>query len=408
MTTSDTRAAAQAQSEDLVALRRRLHRHPEIGLDLPGTQAAVLDALTGLDLEVTTGAGLSSVTAVLRGRTAVPGAGRDPVLLRADMDALPVTEQLDLDYASQVPGSMHACGHDLHVAGLVGAARILHARRDELAGDVVLMFQPGEEGPGGAEPMIREGVLDAAGRRVGAAYALHVSASPHPLGTWFSRPGPLMAAADECVVTLTGAGGHGSQPQHAKDPVPAACALVLGLQTMVTREFDVFDPVVLTVGHIAAGTKENIIPDTATLEMTIRTFSAVQRRRVHAAVTRVVEGTAAAHGLAADVLFRGGYPVTRNDETEYDLARQAAVDLFGADRYLEMPDPECGAEDFGFVADLVPSAYLYLSARAGGRGDAEEPATAPDNHSPRAAFDDSVVPDAAALLAECALRRLAP
>jgi hippurate hydrolase len=195
---------------DLVALRRRLHQIPELGLHLPQTQQAVLDALSGLDLEVTVGESLSSVVAVLRGRGGdVGGANRPVVLLRGDMDALPVTEDLPLDHVSQHEGLMHACGHDLHVAGLVGAARILHALRDELAGDVVFMFQPGEEGPGGAAPMIEEGLLEAAGRRVDAAYALHVYSSELPLGTWFGRPGPLMAAADEVVVRVVGEGGHG-------------------------------------------------------------------------------------------------------------------------------------------------------------------------------------------------------
>ena len=172
------------------------------------------------------------------------------MLLRGDMDALPVTEDLPLDFVSEHEGLMHACGHDLHVAGLVGAARILHELRDELEGDVVFMFQPGEEGPGGAKPMIDEGLLEAAGRRVDAAYALHVYSSEHPLGTWFGRPGPLMAAADEIKVRVVGEGGHGSQPFRAKDPIPVACEIVVALQTLVTRQFDVFDPVVITVGQV--------------------------------------------------------------------------------------------------------------------------------------------------------------
>ena len=394
---------AKAIGPELVALRRRLHQRPELGLELPLTQQAVLDALTGLDLEVTTGRGLSSVVAVLRGKGGEdPESERPVVLLRGDMDALPVTEDLDLDYVSQHDGLMHACGHDLHVAGLVGAAKILHAQRDELAGDVVFMFQPGEEGPGGAAPMIEEGLLEAAGRRVDAAYALHVYSSEHPLGMWFGRPGPLMAAADEVFVRVVGEGGHGSQPFRAKDPIPVACEMVLALQTMVTRAFDVFDPVVVTVGKFVAGTKDNIIPDDAVFEATVRSLSVKARAEVSRRVEELVMQVALAHGLKAEVTHRPGYPVTVNDETEHAFAVDTITDLFGAERFTTMANPEMGAEDFSFVGQLVPSAYVNLSACP-----SDDYASAPDNHSPRAEFDDSVVPDAAALLAELALRRLA-
>ncbi len=395
-----TTQLAQSLAPELVALRRRLHAQPEIGLDLPKTQQAVLDALADLDLEVTLGQALSSVTAVLRGRGGEPGALRPVVLLRGDMDALPVQEALDLDYASTVPGTMHACGHDLHVAGLVGAARILHELRDELEGDVVLMFQPGEEGPGGAEIMIREGLLDVAGRRVEAAYAVHVFSAAHPLGTWFGRPGPQMAAAESVRVRIVGEGGHGSQPQMAKDPVPVACEVVLALQTAVTRQVDVFDPVVVTVGRFAAGTKENIIPDEAVFEATVRTLSTANRAAVRARVDELVTHLAAGHGLRGETEWVEGYPVTVNDAGEFAFAQGVVTDLFGGDRWADMPNPEMGSEDFSFVSELVPGAYLNLSACA-----AANPDSAPDNHSARAHFDDSVVPDAAALLAELALRR---
>jgi amidohydrolase len=388
---------------ELVTLRRELHQVPELGLDLPLTLKLVLDALAGLDLEVTLGANLSSVVAVLRGRGGDrTGSERPVVLLRGDMDALPVTEDLDLDYVSRHPGLMHACGHDLHVAGLVGAARILHELRDQLEGDVVFMFQPGEEGPGGAEPMIAEGLLEAAGRRVDAAYALHVYSSEHPLGQWFGRPGPLMAAADEVKVRVVGEGGHGSQPFRAKDPIPVACEIVVALQTLVTRQFDVFDPVVITVGKFVGGTKDNIIPDDAVFEATVRSLSPEARKAVSEKITLLAEQIAGAHGLTAEVEHLPGYPVTVNDEDEYAFAKDTIVDLFGADRYTHQRDPEMGAEDFSFVGELVPSAYVNLSACP-----ATDHESAPDNHSPRADFDDSVVPDGAALLAELALRRTA-
>ena len=392
---------ASAHAADLIALRRELHQVPELGFDLPVTQKLVLDALGGLDLEVTTGTGLSSVVAVLRGGAAPEGGG-PVVLLRGDMDGLPVTEEVDVAYRSRYDGRMHACGHDLHTAALVGAARILHEVRDELAGDVVLMFQPAEEGPGGAEPMIEEGLLEAAGRPVDAAYAMHVTSAEYPLGQWFSRPGPIMAAADTVSITVRGAGGHGSEPHRALDPVPALCEIVLALQVMLTRTFDAFDSVLLTVGRISAGTKDNIIPDTAELAATLRTFSPENRERACAGIERVAQGIAAAHGLTAEVGFSESYPATINDEAEYDLAVEAVTDLFGAERYSERPLPEMGSEDMSFVMEKVPGAYLFVSACP-----AEDYASAPDNHSPRAEFDDSVVPGAAAWLAEVARRRLA-
>ena len=384
------------------ALRRVLHQEPEIGMDLPDTQQRILDALEGIDVEITTGKALSSVVGVIRGQA--PHEGERPVvLLRGHMDALPVTEAVDVPFVSQRPGVMHACGHDLHVAGLVGAAQLLHARRAELIGDVVLMFQPGEEGPGGAKPMIDEGLLTAAGRRVDAAYAVHVFSAEHPLGMWFGRPGTLMAAADEVVITVRGEGGHGAAPHRTLDPVPVACEIVLALQAMVTRKFHAFDPVILTVGKIVAGTKNNIIGDTAILELTVRTFSAEHRTKVLAEIERVAVGIASAHAMTAQLDRHDGYPATVNDPTEQDFAEATIRDLFGAERWTVQEFPEGGAEDMSFVLEQVPGAYLNISACPAG----SDPATAPDNHSPRADFDDSVVPDIALFLAEMAIRRSA-
>ena len=391
---------AHAIAPDLVALRRELHQAPELGLHLPLTQARVLEALDGLDLEVHQGQGLSSVVAVLRGGAPTEGP-RPVVLLRGDMDALPVTEEVDVPYRSAHEGRMHACGHDLHVAALVGAARVLSEMRDELAGDVVLMFQPGEEGPGGAAPMIEEGLLEVAGRPVDAAYALHVASSEFPRGQWVSRPRALMSAVDRVKIKVKGAGGHGSQPHRALDPVPVLCEIVLALQTMVTRTFDPVDTVVLTVGTVRGGTADNIIPDDADLSATLRTFSAETRETAMAGIRRVADGVSAAHGLTAEVGFDEGYPATVNDDAEYELGRQAIVDLFGADRFTERPHPEMGSEDMSFVMERVPGAYFFIGACP--YDDYEQ---APDNHSPRAAFDDAVLPDGAAWLAEVARRRL--
>jgi amidohydrolase len=384
-------------SGDLVALRRAIHAEPEIGRDLPRTQEKVLAALDGLPLEISRGQALSSVTAVLRGGR--PGA---TVLLRGDMDALPVAERTGLPYASGIDGVMHACGHDLHTAVLAGAARLLSARRAELAGNVIFMFQPAEETAGGAELMIAEGVLDAAGERPVAAFALHVSSSVLPLGVFASRDGAILAAADTLEVTVHGTGGHGSQPHLAADPIPAACEIVIALQALVTRRFNVFDPVVITVGSFHAGTASNVIPDDARLAASIRSFSPVARATVMDAAPRVVRDVASAHGLSATAEFVDGYPVTVNDAAEVTFAEGVVADLFGGQRYVRMPDPHTGSEDFSFVLDRVPGAFLMLGACP---PDAD-PATAPNNHSAEAVFDDAVLADGTALLAELALRRL--
>jgi hippurate hydrolase len=251
--------------------------------------------------------------------------------------------------------------------------------------------------------MIEEGLLEASGTPVSAAYTLHVYSAEHRLGTWFGRPGPQMAAADEFSVRVVGQGGHGATPHRASDPIPAACEMVLALQTRVTRGFDVFDPVVVTVGRFAAGTKDNIIPDDAIFDGTLRTLSVAARTQAIADIERACRGIASAHGLEVEISWASGsYPVTVNDEAEFEHARDTVLDLFGPDRWVDMANPELGSEDMAVVLEHVPGAYLNLSACATG-----DPEMADDNHSPRAAFDDSVLADGAAFLAEVALRRLA-
>ena len=392
------RAEAAALSPDLVELRRSLHAEPEIGLHLPLTQGKVVDALGGLPLEISRGQGLTSVTAVLRGGQPGP-----TVLLRGDMDALPVTERTGLPFASRVDGAMHACGHDLHTTMLAGAAKLLSARQADLAGNVIFMFQPGEEGPGGARIMVAEGVLDAAGQQPVAAYALHVASGLLPFGLLASRPGPIMAAADQLHVTVRGRGGHGSQPHHAADPIPVACEIVIALQTMVTRQFDVFDPIVLTVGTFHAGTVDNVISDEAKFVATIRSFSAQARAAVQKSAPRVCQDIASAHGLTAEAEFMDGYPVTVNDATEAAFAAQTVADVLGEGRYISAPNPLTGSEDFSFVLDQVPGAFLMLGACPPDT----DPFTAPFNHSAEAVFDDAILADGTALYAELALRRLA-
>jgi hippurate hydrolase len=395
---ADLRAAAQAQLPEVAALRHALHRAPELGLHLPRTQALVLEALEPLGLEVTTGTALSSVVAVLRGGRPGPA-----VLLRGDMDALPVTEDTGEPFSSEHPGVMHACGHDLHVAGLVGAARLLAARREELPGSVVLMFQPGEEGDHGARLMIEEGVLDAAGERVVAAYGLHVLSALLPTGMVSGRAGTMLAAADTVHVTVQGRGGHGSMPHLALDPVPVAAEIVLALQAMVTRQFDVFDPVVVTVGRIEAGTTDNVIASTARIEATVRSFSEDVHRVVPERLARVCEGVAAAHGLTVTVDYRRGYPVTSNPPDEAARAARLARGLFGDRAFREAPQPLAGAEDFSYVLNEVPGTYVAVGATLAD----DDPRTAPYNHSAQARFEDGALAVGPAVLAALALDRLA-
>jgi amidohydrolase len=387
---------AVALTDTMLRLRRELHADPEVGLSLPRTQKRVLDALAHLPLEISTGTTSTSVVAVLRGQ---PG-GR-AVLLRGDMDALPVVERTGLPFAA-TGDTMHACGHDLHTAMLVGAAHLLCGQREDLPGDVVFMFQPGEEGHDGASHMVAEGVLDAAGRRVDSAFAMHVISSEISAGLFTGRGGPAMAAADTLYVTVKGAGGHGSAPHRAKDPIPAACEMVTALQTFVTRRFDVFDPAVVTVGSFHAGTTDNVIPDDATFEATLRTFSREAQARMATEVIALCRGIAAAHGLEVDAVFTPGYPVTVNSPEQLDLVKATIGTTLGTQKWIDMPNPITGSEDFCRVLDEVPGVMVFLGAVPEGA----DPDTAPDNHSPEAVFDESVLATGAAIHRDVALAML--
>ncbi|WP_454699649.1 M20 metallopeptidase family protein [Arthrobacter humicola] len=399
---SITADARELQGE-IARFRHELHREPEIGLDLPRTQEKVLKALEGLPYEITLGESTTSVTAVLRGGAPHASAEKPAVLLRADMDGLPVQERTGVDFTSRIDGAMHACGHDLHTSMLAGAARLLADRREQLAGDVVLMFQPGEEGFDGASHMISEGVLDAAGRRVDAAYAMHVFSALEPYAQFCTKPGVILSASDGLFVTVLGAGGHGSAPHSAKDPVTAVAEMVTALQVMITRQFNMFDPVVLTVGLLQAGTKRNVIPESARFEATIRTFSDASRERMMTAIPVLLKGIAAAHGLEVDVDYRSEYPLSVTDEDETHTAEKTIQKLFGDSRLTRWATPLSGSEDFSRVMAEVPGTFIGLSAVAPG---ADHTAT-PFNHSPYATFDDGVLSDGAALYAELAVSRIA-
>jgi len=396
ITTHSLLGAAEAILPDVIEVRRQLHRHPEIGLHLPETQAAVAESLRAIGLEPRLGASTTSVVAIIEG--ARPG---PTILLRGDMDGLPLREDTGLPFASENPATMHACGHDTHVAMLLGAARLLVERRDALAGRVLFMFQPGEEGYHGARFMLDEGLLEDGAHGVGGvqrAVAIHIS-TEHAAGTIALRPGPLMASHDTIKATIRGRGGHASAPHLALDPIPTAAELVLALQVAVTRCVDPFDPAVLTIARISGGTTNNIIPGTVEIEGTIRTVSAKTRTVMRELVQRVASGVAAAHGTIIDLEIVPGYPVTVCDPDVTAWVRGLAVELAGEASVHDLEQPIMGAEDFSYVTERVPGMMAFLGACP----PSEDPASGPQNHSNLVVFHEPSMALGVALYAAAAL-----
>ena len=387
MLTKNLLEDSRAIADRIVSLRRAIHAEPELGLETPKTLAKVRAELADLPLEWREGPSCTGAVAVLNSGKA----GRS-VLLRGDMDALPMDELTGLDFASTVPGRMHACGHDTHTAMLAGAARVLAARADELAGEVRFMFQPGEEGFHGARFMLDDGLLDPL---PDAAFALHIMPNA-PHGTIGGRAGTLLAAADMLDIAVRGRGGHASMPHDTRDPVPVACEIVMALQAMVTRRFDAAEAVVVTITQLDAGSAHNIVPDKALLRGTMRTLTPDKRAAVQADIRRVAENIAAAHDCTAEVTITEGFPPTINDPRAVDLAERVATGLGGA--FLRLEAPIMGAEDFSYVLAKVPGAMCFL-------GVAEEGAdwkSCCSIHSSRMMVDESVLPRGTAFLAGCA------
>jgi len=393
-------ADATALTDKIVALRRAIHAEPEIGLHTPRTRDKIRAALAHLPLDWREGPSTTGLVATLKGGA---GPGRS-ILLRGDMDALPMPEETGLPFASQVPGTMHACGHDAHVAMLAGAVEILCRQRESLAGEVRFMFQPGEEGYHGARFMLDDGLLGGVGTGIAlpdAAFALHVMPNA-PHGLIGGRAGPLLAAADQLQVTVTGRGGHASMPHQTLDPVPIACEIVLALQTMVARRFSVFDPVVVTIAKIEAGTAHNVIADTATLTGTMRTLSAANRARLKDEVPVLAAGIAGAHGLTAEVTIHEGFPVTVCDAGAVDFGESVAREMFGGTAFLRLADPIMGAEDFAYVLEKMPGAMFFLGVSHEG----DDWQHCCGIHSTKMMVDESVMPQGAAYLAGLATRFL--
>jgi hippurate hydrolase len=343
----------EALLPDAIELRRAIHAEPELGLDLPKTTAKVKAALAGLPLEIREGPSTSGLVAILKG----PANGRT-VLLRGDMDALPLTEDTGLEFSSQTEGAMHACGHDTHVAMLAGAARALCQRRDRLTGSVMFMFQPGEEGWHGARFMLEDGLIDPI---PDAAFALHISPNM-PRGVIAAKAGAMLASSDKIRIKVLGKGGHASMPQDAIDPIPIACEIVTALQVFTTRRISVADPAVITIARIEAGTTDNIIPEVARLWGTCRTLSERTRATALEGIEKVARHIAEAHGATAEVNIDRGFPVTVNDGRVVDLAESVATRLFGDGGFVRLGHSLMGAEDFSYVLQKAPGAMAMLGA----------------------------------------------
>ncbi len=344
---------AEALLPELIELRRAIHAEPEIGLHNPKTTAKIKAALAGLPLEISEGTSTTGIIATLRGS----GNGRT-VLLRGDMDALPMTEETGLEFSSASEGAMHACGHDSHVAMLVGAARLLCARKEQLAGTVQFMFQPGEEGHHGARFMLDDGLINPL---PDAAFALHIMPNgPH--GVFSGRTGPLLASSDKIRIWVKGRGGHASMPHSSLDPVPVACEIVGAIQTFVTRQVSIFDPAVVTIAKIEAGTTDNVIPESAFMLGTIRTLSPRARAAVQGGLRTLVTGVAAAHGCEARIEFEQGFPVTLCDGRAVEFGQRVAEEMFGPENWQTLSSPIMGAEDFAYVLEKVPGAMFFLGA----------------------------------------------
>ncbi len=389
-------AEAAGHTQTLIGIRRELHQIPEFALDLPKTQARILAAIEGLG-EITLGKDLTSIALVIRGGKPGP-----TVLLRADMDALKVEEETGLEYAS-TNGFMHACGHDLHMAGAIGAAQILASHKDELNGDVLIWFQPGEEGHHGADVMIDEGMLELTGSRPVAAYGLHVFTSL-PLGAIACKPGPLMASAGDLHVTFHGSGGHGSMPWLSKDPVTPMVEAITALQNLINKSFDQFDPVILNVGWIRAGddATTNVIADSASFGATVRTFSEVNTKKLHELAPKLIHSIADGFGLSAEVEFGRATKVLMNDPASVERVERVAKSLVGEAGYVPMQNPIAGGEDFASIVAEVPGAFVFVGACP----PEIDYQTAPTNHSAKATFDDSVLPLCSSLLVSLAMEHL--
>ncbi len=365
---------------DLTAWRRHLHQIPELDLDCFKTAAFVVEKLKEFGVtDIHEGIATSGVVALIHGNE--PGG---TIGLRADMDALPMDEKSGVDYASTIPGAMHACGHDGHTTMLLGAARYLAETRN-FAGTVALIFQPAEEGAGGGRIMVEEGMMERFG--IDEVYSLH-NAPGTPLGEIHVAPGPVMAAVDTFWIDITGVGGHGAAPEETKDPIMTAVATVQALQTIVSRNAPALHQVVLTVTQIHSGSGTNIVPDTAQIVGTVRTFDPGMRDMVQERLTTIAQHQAQVFDMRAEVTYERGYPATINDPAKTAHAIKVAQDVVGSERVDGATQPRMFAEDFSYMLEARPGSYVFL-----GMGDR------PQCHHPAYDFDDQISPIGASYFA---------
>jgi len=390
-------AEANKYMDVVQGIRRDLHQIPEFGLELPKSQARILESIHSLG-EITLGKNLNSIALLIKG--AHPG---PTVLLRADMDALAVKEETSEPFAS-TNGYMHACGHDLHMAIGIGAAHLIATHKDELHGDVVIWFQPGEEGHDGAGVMLSENSHMVSGSKPIASYGIHVFSAMLPNRVFASRPGTMMASAGDLIVRVHGAGGHGSSPWMGNDPITPLVEAISGMQNFLNKKLNAFDPVVINVGWLDAGDTHttNVIPETAAFGATVRTFSREHYAKVREIVPQYLDGIAKSYGVKIEHEFSGATKVLVNDADAVDRVARIVKDAFGEQRYFDMPTPMAGGEDMASIIEEMGGAFVFLGAHKPG----VDYQTAAVNHSNHAEFDDSVIPDGSALLAALAFDHL--
>lgn len=376
---------------EIIDLRREFHRFPELGFEEKRTSAIVAEKLSQLGLEVKTAIGVTGVVGLLKG--ARPG---KTLLMRADMDALPVQEENTVEYCSQIPGKMHACGHDGHTAMLLSAAKVLSKYRDKLCGTLKFVFQPAEETIQGAPRMIDDGVLEEP--KVDAAVGLHLW-NVFPLGMVGIAPGVQMAAADKFEILVKGKGGHGAVPHLAVDPVPIACQIVSALQTIVSREINSMNSVVVTVGIISGGTAFNVIPNEVKLVGTVRTLDELIRQAVPGIMERIIKGVTSALRGEYSFQYIPGCPALRNDEQMTAMMRNLTEKIVGQQNVVTVP-PIMGSEDMAFFLDKVPGCFIWL-----GSANVEKGLNQP-HHNSKFDFDEEALPIGVEILKESALSYL--
>jgi amidohydrolase len=381
-----------AVTRDVIELRRDIHRHPELGFEEIRTAGVVADRLRRLGYEVRTKVGETGVVGILRSKR--PGR---TILLRADMDALPIREETGLPFASADVGKMHACGHDGHVAILLGAAQIIMERQDELAGTIVVCFQPAEEGKGGAKAMIRDGVLE--DPHVDRVYGLHLL-SQAPSGVIRVRPGPVMASSDSIEIIVRGKGGHGAAPHETNDPILTAAHFITAVQSVVSRKIEPIEPAVVTIGAIHGGTIHNVIPDEVRMLGTVRAFAADVRSQMQPRIEAVLRGACESHGATYEFDYDWRYPVTANDPDEAAYVRALATRVVGEERSQDMK-PTMGAEDFSFMLEQRPGCFFFLGTQS------DESTSAP-HHNARFSIDEGALETGVKMMVALALDAPAP